>query len=73
MTYRVIVASEAERDLKNIYREIAQDDPGAAIAFVRNLRALCASLSEMPHRGVPRDDLAPGIRTLSFQRRAVIA
>ena len=70
MTYRVTIASEAERDLENIYRLISHDDPRAAIRFVQNLRSLCSSLSEMPHRGTPRDD---GIRTLPFQRRAVVA
>ncbi len=73
MVYEVTVTPAAERDLEDIYRLIAQDNPQAAIAFVRSLRRLCSSLSEMPHRGVPRDDLAPGIRVLPFQRRAVVA
>ena len=33
----------------------------------------CTRLSDFPHLGIARDDLFPGMRTLGFKRRALIA
>ncbi len=73
MIYEVKVRPEAEQDLQDIYDFIAQDNPSAALALVRRLRAFCLSLETMPHRGSPRDELRPGLRILAFERRAVVA
>ncbi|MCV3241903.1 type II toxin-antitoxin system RelE/ParE family toxin [Mesorhizobium sp. ZC-5] len=73
MVYRVTYRPLAVSDLDRIYEFIALDSPERAFAFVNRIRAHCAKLSEMPERGVPRDDLAFGIRTLSFERRVVVA
>ncbi len=73
MVYRVTYRPLAVSDLDRIYEFIALDNPERAFAFVSRIRAHCARLSEMPERGVPRDDLALGIRTLSFERRVLIA
>jgi toxin ParE1/3/4 len=73
MIYDVTIRPEAEQDLQTIYDLIAEDNPSAAIAFIRRLRELCRSLDALPRRGVPRDDLRPGLRILGVERRAVIA
>jgi toxin ParE1/3/4 len=33
----------------------------------------CEKLGDFPKIGTPRDDIRPGLRTLSFRRRATIA
>ena len=39
----------------------------------RFIVARCESLDQMQRQGTQRDDLRPGLRTLSFLRRVVIA
>lgn len=63
----------ADLDLEDIYNYIAKDSPDRAIAFIRRIQMLCSSLVIMPERGRSRSDLAPGVRTLVFERRAIIA
>jgi toxin ParE1/3/4 len=72
-THRVTIRAEAERDLADIYDFIAEKNPDAALKFVSGLWELALSLGTFPRRGVPRDDLMPGIRCLSFRGRATIA
>lgn len=63
----------AEADLEALYEYLAYAGPAVAAAYIERIEAACRALSEMPHCGAPRDDLASGIRTLNFKRRAVIA
>jgi toxin ParE1/3/4 len=44
-----------------------------ALAYLDRIETACAGLAEFPHRGTPRDDLGPGVRTISFEKRATIA
>lgn len=74
MTHEVIVRPAATADLIEIYDWIAdRSDPDTARAYNDRLLAACASLADYPRRGSLRDDLAPGLRTISFEGRAVIA
>jgi len=43
-----------------------------AAGYVRRIVARCDRLADFPSRGTRRDDLAPGIRTISFERRLLI-
>jgi toxin ParE1/3/4 len=74
MAYEVRFRPLAEADLADLY-EYLSEHAGSAIggAYIDRIETLCRTLSELPRRGAPRDDLAPGIRTLNFERRAVIA
>jgi toxin ParE1/3/4 len=64
----------AEDDLNNLYDYLAEaTHPDSAFEFVWNLRSHCLSLADFPERGVPRDDILPGLRILSLERRTVIA
>ncbi|QGP80935.1 type II toxin-antitoxin system RelE/ParE family toxin [Sphingobium sp. CAP-1] len=56
-------SAEAERDLEAITDYIAQDNPGRAIAFLRELREKCLGLTDFPERFplVPRYE-AFGVR-----------
>lgn len=72
--YGVVFAPEAETQLVAIYERIATAaSPAIAERFTEAIVARCESLDRMPRRSKPRDDLRPGLRTLSFRRRVMIA
>lgn len=66
---------EAIDDLESIYRFILElsGDATIARAYTSRIRERCRRIGAVPHGGTPRDNLAAGIRTVSFERRAVIA
>ena len=74
MTYQVIFAPEAEDQLEQMYRYIA-DAATAEIAdrYISQIIDYCEGLTVYPLRGATRDDIRPGLRTTSFQKRTVIA
>jgi toxin ParE1/3/4 len=43
-----------------------------ALAYLDRIESACARLADFPLRGTPRDDLGPGVRTISFEGRATI-
>ena len=71
--YSVIISEPAEADLLAIYRHIAERS-GIEIAFrfVESIEAYCRGFSLAPERGMKRDDLRSGLRTVGFRRRATI-
>ncbi len=74
MTYRVVFSPEAEEHLDQLYRYIAEAaDPTVAARYVDAVIGYCEGLAEFPLRGRARDDIRPGLRTLSYQKRAVVA
>ncbi|WP_165417134.1 type II toxin-antitoxin system RelE/ParE family toxin [Rhizobium leguminosarum] len=70
---RVVFRPRAEKNLLDIYAFIAADNSMAAMEFIRRLRQICHALEDMPERGAPREDFAPGVRILVFERRVTIA
>ena len=73
MTYAVIFSAAAEADLFAIYDYIAERaGAGIALRFVESIEAYCLGFANMPERGMRRDDLRPGLRTVGFRRRATI-
>lgn len=44
-----------------------------ASKFAKRIRARCRAMGNLPRGGRPRGDLAPGLRTIDFERCAVIA
>ena len=60
-------------DLEALDDFIARDSPERAASFVGRIRQFCESLAEFPERGRLREDFGAGIRTLSFERRIVVA
>lgn len=74
MTFEIVFRPEAEDDLSALYDYIADHSSLARAGdFTMRIEAACMALAAFPRRGVPRDDLVPGLRTLAFERRAVIA
>lgn len=47
--------------------------PEVADRFTDEIADQCEALDRFPLRGAPRDDLRPGLRTLTFRRRVTIA
>ena len=74
MSYSVVFGATARFQLGNIRDYIASAaDPGTASRFVDAIVDRCLGLETFPHRGTGRDDLRPGLRTIGFRRRVVIA
>ena len=73
MANEVVFHPLAFEDLDALDDFIARDSPERAAAFVDRIRQFCASLVEFPERGRLREDFGAGIRTLSFERRVVVA
>lgn len=61
-------AEWARKDLLEIARYIARDNPRRARSFVNELRQQCTLLVEQPGLGVARPDLAEDLRQLTYER-----
>jgi toxin ParE1/3/4 len=60
-------------DLKSIYDYVALNaDHDVADSFVSRIEAACDRLTLFPNRGTPRDDILPGLRSISFEKRTTI-
>ena len=72
---KVRYRSEAIADLDWIFDAILRVSANQITAerFVRRILARCRRIGNAPYGGRPRDDLEPGLRTVPFERRAVIA
>ncbi len=71
--YRVVFASRVWRQLDALRAYVTQE-ASAEVAddLTSDLIERCLTLAEFAHRGTPRDDLRPGLRTIPFRRRATI-
>lgn len=73
-TYTVVFAPEAEDDLVELFEYIAEHgSPMNAARYTEAIVAYCETLTTFPQRGMPRDDIRPGLRITNYRRRAVIA
>ena len=65
MPHRVIWGEEATADLRTVYYATAE---GAtleiALRFVQRIEAAGSKLADFPRRGRPRNDIAPGLRSI---------
>lgn len=74
MAYEVRFRPSAEDDLTALYDYIADvASPRIAGNYLDRIEKTCLSLATFPTRGTARDDLAPDIRTIGFERRVTIA
>jgi toxin ParE1/3/4 len=70
---KVIFRPQAEADLLALYRYVAEASGlGIASEYIDRIEVACMSLATFPNRGTKRDDLAPGLRTVAFERRLTI-
>jgi toxin ParE1/3/4 len=70
--YEVTIRLEAEQDLADIYDNIAERSPIAAMRFVDGIRELAMSLTELPRRGKPLEEFGPETRMLIYRSRAIV-
>ena len=74
MPYRVIFSPESAEQLRGLGDYIAfRSNSATARRSLGSIVEFCEGLGDMPHRGRARDDLRPGLRTLSFRGRVLIA
>lgn len=72
--YRIVWRPEARVQLIALYDWIAaQATSDTAIGYTAAIEAHVDRLATFPDRGTPRNDLHPGIRTIPYRRRTVIA
>lgn len=70
----VRLSEPAIDDLFEVYLYFAERiGHDRAETYVSRIESFCRSLSTLSERGRKRDDLLPGIRTLIFESRAVVA
>lgn len=73
MTHTIHFSPEALQQLYELETHIAAAGaPIVAARYVDWIVDYCENLNTFPHRGTPRDDLRPGLRTLAFRRRVMI-
>jgi toxin ParE1/3/4 len=73
VSYRVTFRPRAETDLRNLYHYIGREAGlAAAGGYIDRIEAACMALADFPERGTPRNDIHSGLRTLGFERRALI-
>lgn len=61
-------------DLEAIFRSVLQISASPIVArrYIERIRARCRHIATLPLAGRPREDLAPGLRSVAFERRIVI-
>lgn len=75
MTRRVGYSPHVREQLTDLYTWIANESgfPDRAEEYVTSILDYCENLAIFPFVGTARDDLRPGLRTLGFRKRVVIA
>lgn len=72
--YRVVFRREALQQLEELYDFIADaGSPANAAGFTESIVSFCEGLTDFPFRGSAREDLRPGLRTIGYRKRVVIA
>jgi len=74
MSYKVVIAPFAKKQLDALYDYIAEastDD--IAERYIEGIAAYCEGLSIFPLRGTMRNDLRAGLRITNYRKRVAIA
>lgn len=72
--YRVVFRREALNQLEALYDYIASaGSPDNAARYTDAIVAYCQGLTDFPYLGIARDDIRPGLRTIGYKKRIVIA
>ena len=74
MSYELRFRPEALADLEYIARAVRRVSGSAEVGrfYIARILERCRHVATLPHAGCPRDDLAPGLRSVPFERRLVI-
>jgi toxin ParE1/3/4 len=74
MNHHIVFSPEAEDQLSDLYRYIAEAaSPNIAARYTEAIVSYCESLNMFPHRGIMRDDVRLGLRITHYKKRVVIA
>jgi toxin ParE1/3/4 len=75
MPHELRFRPEALADLEDIDRSVRRASGSAMVGrrYIARVLERCRHIATLPYAGRPRDDLAPGLRTVPFERRLVIA
>ena len=68
---KLIVTTQAKRDLRNIHDYIAQDNPHNARVFIAVLSAKIEWIAEVDFTGSPRDHIREGLRGFPYRNRCI--
>jgi len=74
VAYKVYFRPQAEADLFGLCEYITSK-AGIEVAgnYIDRIEAACMALASFPRRGIRRDEILPGQRTIGFERRITIA
>lgn len=64
----LLISRRAAADIEAVTLYVAAESPRAAAALADAIERRLFQLVDYPHSGVPRDDIAPGIRHLVVGR-----
>jgi toxin ParE1/3/4 len=71
---RVVFTPRAERQIDRLHEYITgKAGEVTADGYIARIVAFCTGLATFPLRGLRRDDLLAGLRTIGFERRVTIA
>jgi toxin ParE1/3/4 len=71
---RVVFSEGAQADLDSLFEWLVEwAGEVTALGYVERIRRRCLALVPFPERGTKREEIAPGVRTIGFERRATIA
>lgn len=74
MTRHLVLTRRAKAQINSLYEYIAREaSHEIADRYIDALIERFEGLTNFPHRGTPRDDLRPSLRTVHFRRRLTIA
>ncbi|RWA70068.1 type II toxin-antitoxin system RelE/ParE family toxin [Mesorhizobium sp.] len=74
MKYRVRFHVAAQQDIAELLTELApKAGVDTALKFVGRIVDYCLSFETFPERGTRHDEIAHGLRTVGWRRRATIA
>ena len=73
MKRNLVFAPAARADLEEIFWFIASDNPRRARSYIAEIEQACSNLCDMPHMGMKRPDLRPGLYIFPLWRRIAIA
>ncbi|MER8903720.1 type II toxin-antitoxin system RelE/ParE family toxin [Mesorhizobium sp. M0478] len=73
MKHRVRFHAAAQQDIAELLAELApRAGVDTALNFVGRIVDYCLSFETFPERGTRHDEIAPGLRTVGWRRRATI-
>lgn len=74
MNFRVRFAPEAADQLEELHAFVSKaGTPAIASDYLDAIVRFCEGLAVFPIRGTPREDIRPGLRTVAYRKRVIIA